>query len=80
MPDDLARYGEVLPSEPPRVKLRVGRDVVPDVLGQSAGHYAVEDVSVEDPPLEEVIAEMFTRADEPSEPTLGQVPELLNEE
>jgi hypothetical protein len=42
--------------------------------------YAIVDISVEDPPLEDVIADMFTRVDEPSEPTLGQVPELLNEE
>ncbi|MCX7426976.1 MAG: ABC transporter ATP-binding protein [Planctomycetia bacterium] len=79
-PDDLGRYGEVLPSEPPRARLRVGRDVVTDVLGSLLSRYAIVDISVEDPPLEDVIADMFTRVDEPSEPTLGQVPELLNEE
>ena len=80
MPDDLGRYGEVLPSEPPRARLRVGRDVVADVLGSLLGRFAIVDISVEDPPLEDVIADMFTRAHEPSEPALGQVPELLNEE
>jgi ABC-2 type transport system ATP-binding protein len=60
MPGDMARYGEVLSAEPPRMRLRVERSVVPQVLGQILASYAVEDVSVEDPPLEQVIAEMFT--------------------
>jgi len=60
MPGDMARYGEVLSAEPPRMKLRVERSVVPQVLGEILASYAVADVSVEDPPLEQVIAEMFT--------------------
>jgi len=42
------------------VKLRVERGVVPQVLGEILSAHAIEDVSVEDPPLEQVIAEMFT--------------------
>ena len=80
VPADLARHGEILSAEVPRVKLRVARSVVPEVLGTILASHAVEDVSVEDPPLEEVIAEMFTLADQPPERTVGQVPELLNEE
>jgi ABC-2 type transport system ATP-binding protein len=64
MPPQLARYGEVLAAEPPRIKLRVDRAVVPDVLAQILANHSVVDVSVEDPPLEEVIAEMFTQARE----------------
>jgi len=60
VPSDLTRYGEVLSVEPPRVKLRVERGVVPQVLGEILSAHAIEDVSVEDPPLEQVIAEMFT--------------------
>jgi ABC-2 type transport system ATP-binding protein len=56
---DLARYGEVLQAEPPRVRLRVDRSVVPQVLSSILAAHAVEDVSVEDPPLEQVIAEVF---------------------
>ena len=55
-------YGEVLSPEPPRIKLRV------DAQRRARGAcphprraHAVEDVSVEDPPLEEVIAEMFAQ-------------------
>jgi ABC-2 type transport system ATP-binding protein len=59
-PDAMAQYGHVLSAEPPRVKLRVDRQAVPQVLGSILAAYTVEDVSVEDPPLEEVIAEMFS--------------------
>ena len=64
VPDDLACYGEVIAVEPPRVKLRVQRGVVPEVLGRILAAHAVEDVSVEDPPLEQVIAEMFSSTQE----------------
>ena len=57
---EMAQYGEILSMEPPRVKLRVERGVVPQVLAEILASHAVEDVSVEDPPLEQVIAEMFT--------------------
>ena len=80
IPGDLARYGEILSEEVPRVKLRVRRGVVTDVLGNLLASHTVEDISVEDPPLEEVIAEMFSSADQPAKGDLGQVPELLNEE
>ena len=62
-PPNLARYGEVLMAEPPRVKLRIDRAVVPDVLSNILADHQVVDVSVEDPPLEEVIAEMFRHSD-----------------
>lgn len=64
VPGDLARFGEVIAVEPPRVKLRVQRGVVPEVLGRILAAHAVEDVSVEDPPLEQVIAEMFSSTEE----------------
>ena len=59
LPHNLDRYGELLASEPPRIKLRVDRSVVPDVLGNILANHSVVDVSVEDPPLEEIIAELF---------------------
>jgi ABC-2 type transport system ATP-binding protein len=59
LPSDLARWGEVLETTAPRVKLRVERRRVPEMLANMLDSYAIEDVSVEDPPLEEVIAEMF---------------------
>ncbi len=59
MPSDLARYGEVLEIIEPKVRLRVDRSGIADVLSSVLANHTVEDVSVEDPPLEEVIAEMF---------------------
>ncbi len=59
MPDDLGRYGELLSIEPPRAKLRIERSDVTDVLSSILSRYAIEDVSVEDPPLEEIIAKVF---------------------
>lgn len=64
MPDELDRYGEVLEQQPPKVKIRVARRQVPEVLGSILANHTIEDVSVEDPPLEEVIAEMFSLAEE----------------
>jgi ABC-2 type transport system ATP-binding protein len=80
IPGDLARFGDVLSEEAPRVKLRVPRRVVPKVLSRILASHAVQDVSVEDPPLEQVIADAFTLADQPQPHELGQVPELLDEE
>jgi ABC-2 type transport system ATP-binding protein len=64
MPTGFERYGEVLSIEPPKIKLRVARALVPEVLGHILAAHAVADVSVEDPPLEEVIAEMFLASKE----------------
>jgi ABC-2 type transport system ATP-binding protein len=64
IPANLGRYGEVLEENPPKVKLRVDRSVVADSLAAILAQQTVQDVSVEDPPLEEVIAEMFSQATE----------------
>ncbi|HET6881903.1 MAG TPA: ABC transporter ATP-binding protein [Pirellulales bacterium] len=61
---DLGRYGELLEDHFPKVKLRILRREVPDALADLLARYTIEDVSVEDPPLEEVIADMFSLAGE----------------
>jgi ABC-2 type transport system ATP-binding protein len=66
MPDDLARYGEVLLIEPPRAKVRVERSKVTEVLSCILARHPIEDVSVEDPPLEEIIAKVFKENKEES--------------
>jgi ABC-2 type transport system ATP-binding protein len=80
VPTELDQYGEVLAIEPPRARLRVQRSAVAEVLSTLLARHAVEDVSVEDPPLEEVIADVFSQADEDEQKRLAQVPELLGEE
>jgi len=65
-PDDvfqgLRRLPNVLEVEPPRIKFRIGRDDVARTLSDILSTYAVEDIVVEDPPIEEVIAKVFTDA------------------
>jgi ABC-2 type transport system ATP-binding protein len=60
----LDRYGELVDDQFPKVKLRIQRREVPDALADLLARYTIEDVSVEDPPLEEVIADMFSLAGE----------------
>jgi ABC-2 type transport system ATP-binding protein len=59
VPGDLARYGEVIEITEPRAKLRIDRKDISQVLSHVLAGNAIEDVSVEDPPLEEVIAQLF---------------------
>ncbi len=58
-PPDLSRLGEVLDENWPKVRIRVARSEVPSVLAQALRDNPVEDVGVEDPPLEDVIASLF---------------------
>jgi ABC-2 type transport system ATP-binding protein len=71
-------YGEPLEVQMPKVRVRVVREVVPEVLAAILANHPIEDVSVEDPPLEQVIAELFSQADrEPmSEPTAAGTAKL----
>jgi ABC-2 type transport system ATP-binding protein len=66
MPSDLSRYGDVLELKEPEVKLRVERNVITEMLSAVLAEHVIEDVSVEDPPLEEVIAQVFAQTDGPS--------------
>jgi ABC-2 type transport system ATP-binding protein len=58
---DFTRYGTVVSVEPPKIKLRIERPQVARALAEILAEHTVEDVIVEDPPLEEVIAAMFSR-------------------
>jgi ABC-2 type transport system ATP-binding protein len=59
LPEDLERYGEVTRREGPAVDIKVDRSTVAQVLGAILDRHAVVDVSVQDPPLEQVIARVF---------------------
>jgi viologen exporter family transport system ATP-binding protein len=61
---DFGRYGPLVSVEPPKVKLRIERSEVARALAEILAEHTVEDVIVEDPPLEEVIAAMFSRVSE----------------
>jgi ABC-2 type transport system ATP-binding protein len=59
--DGLERFGEVVDVALPRVILKCGRHQVSQVLAAILNQYQVNDIAVEDPPLEEVIAQLFHR-------------------
>ena len=58
-PDDLARFGEVTDCQGPVADLKVDRTRVADVLAAILDQYTVIDMSVQDPPLDQVIAHVF---------------------
>ncbi|MGQ9604609.1 MAG: ABC transporter ATP-binding protein [Thermogutta sp.] len=64
IPGNLERFGRIVSHEPPRVRLRVDRQVVTSTLRELLARYAAEDVSVEDPPLEEVVSALFASAEQ----------------
>ena len=59
MPGDMSKFGKVLEVVAPRVRIEVNRNQIAEVLSSMLASYAIQDVSVEDPPLEEVIASLF---------------------
>lgn len=57
--DGLEKFAEVESVELPRVTMRCQRSEVTKMLASILQQYEVEDVAVEDPPLEEVIADLY---------------------
>jgi ABC-2 type transport system ATP-binding protein len=62
---DFAPYGEVLGREDGKVSLRVGRGRAPDVAGRLLHDLPVADLTIEDPPIEDVIESVFASAATP---------------
>ena len=56
---DLSAYGEILSSEDGRVTLRVSRADAPEVAGRILRDLPVADLTIEDPPIEDVIERVF---------------------
>jgi len=56
---DLARYGEVVASSGGRVTLRVPKEETARVTGRLLSELTLTDLTVEDPPIEEVIDRVF---------------------
>lgn len=61
-PADLGKYGELGQGEGPVAELKVERSRVAEVLGAILDRYTVVDMSVQDPPLDQVIARVFENA------------------
>jgi ABC-2 type transport system ATP-binding protein len=62
-PDDLDRYGEITERAGPVVGLKVDRARVTEVLAAILDKYKVVDMSVQDPPLDQMIARVFEEAE-----------------
>ena len=56
---DLRQYGEVLIQDGLNVKLRVPKSATPQITARILAEQRVEDLSVEDPPIEDVIEKIF---------------------
>ncbi len=64
-PADLGQFGEVTSREGPVVDLKVDRGRVADVLAAILARYTVVDVSIHDPPLDQMIAKVFEQGKAP---------------
>lgn len=76
IPDDLERFGKVTEVKPPWVKMEVPRSKIPEILSGLLSRYTIEDVGVQERPLEDVIAEFFTSddcAEQPVEQGLSEM-------
>ncbi len=67
---NLDAYGDVVESVPPKLKLRIARNQFARMLSEILARHTVDDISVEEPPLEEVIADLFSQVEE--KPTAAQ--------
>jgi ABC-2 type transport system ATP-binding protein len=67
---DLAAYGDVVEQSDGAVKLRVPKSATASVTGRLLAEQSVADLTVEDPPIEEVIEQVFatptSHGDEPA--------------
>src|SRR4029079_8711278 len=59
---DLAKYGEVLGSEDGRTTIRVSRADAPKVTTKMLRELHIADLTIEDPPIEDVIEHVFASA------------------
>jgi ABC-2 type transport system ATP-binding protein len=64
-PADLTEFGEETSREGPIAELKVDRGRVADVLAAILARYTVVDVSIHDPPLDQMIAKVFEQGKVP---------------
>lgn len=67
VPEQFDGMGELVKREPPKVTLRIPRDEIASQTARLLGSYEINDISVEDPPIEDTISHMFTHADQTKE-------------
>jgi ABC-2 type transport system ATP-binding protein len=77
-PDGLERFGTIEKVVMPKVSLRCNRSDVSQALSGILNNYKIDDMAVEDPPLEEVIAKLFAQVSEPSASPRGGANEVAS--
>jgi ABC-2 type transport system ATP-binding protein len=60
--EDLAKLGTVMTKEAQRITLKVAESDIASVVGHLLGTLKAADLAIEDPPLEDVLRQMFGRA------------------
>ena len=60
-PESLTRFGELVASEPGTLKLKVKRDRVIPVCKALLDEFPVQDIDIEEVPIEDVIRQLFAR-------------------
>jgi ABC-2 type transport system ATP-binding protein len=61
--EKLAEIGEVVRFDLPQVEIRVRRDLAPLAAAQLLQKFPVADLNIEEPPIEEIVRELFTGKD-----------------
>ncbi|MGH8875304.1 MAG: ABC transporter ATP-binding protein [Acidimicrobiia bacterium] len=69
LPTDLSGYGEVIERSPDKAVLRMAKPDVSRVAARLLGDLQVTDLTVEDPPIEDVIEEVFASSTEEAPPS-----------
>jgi ABC-2 type transport system ATP-binding protein len=60
--DDLTKLGTILAREAQRITLRVSEGELPGVVGHLLGTLRAADLAIEDPPLEDILRDMFGKS------------------
>jgi ABC-2 type transport system ATP-binding protein len=60
MPERIETSGEILQVAPPTATLRLPRESIAEQAGRLLARYPIDDLSVEDPPIEEVISRIYS--------------------
>jgi ABC-2 type transport system ATP-binding protein len=64
---DLSGYGDVVERKPGRASIRVAPDQVSPTAARLLSDFTITDLTIEDPPLEEVIEQVFASVEEQTE-------------
>jgi ABC-2 type transport system ATP-binding protein len=62
--------------DPPKVTLRIPRDEIARQTARLLDSYEINDISVEDPPIEDTISRMFNQASQPEEHNDPEIDQL----